>query len=336
MAPTPLMAATGVVMIAIVGASAAAWLWIVQRSRQGDELLAYEPRRRMPWSGAQLLALLLAYLLLHVGFNRVALDWAHSQPNQPAAGAALPREPRTEPHDVAESPQADSGDEHAKSNRALSIPELKAVLLLNVVVNLLFALAVIAVLRCGRARAAWADLGLPLTRLFSDLRAGAIGFIAASVPVQLLNVVLNLVLSENWKGEHPIVTFLSETSELSGVLIATGAAVAVAPLVEELLFRVVLQGWLEAHEPRLVAAPASPSGRTPVAWRPIVVTSASFALLHGAQGPAPVIPLFGLALVLGYLYQRTHRIWASVTLHFLFNLTSLLALWVTLSTKASQ
>ncbi|HEX3659268.1 MAG TPA: CPBP family intramembrane glutamic endopeptidase [Pirellulales bacterium] len=327
MDPTPLTTLAGGVVIAVLAASAALWLWIGKRWLRGQALLDDEPRRRVPWSGWQLLAIFLAYLLLHFGFSRVAQDWARSGPNRPAASSVVPPEQRTKPH-VADGAKAEAGDEPAASHRPLTIPEMKAALLANAMVNVLFGLAVVAVLCFGRAGASWADLGLPLTRLAYDIRAGVIGFFVAVVPVQLLNTLL----SAFWPGEHPIVTFLSKTTEVSGVLIATGAAVAVAPLIEELLFRVVLQGWLESNEPHADAAQFMPDGRAPIAWRPIILSSAIFALLHFGHGPAP-IPLFLLALVLGFLYQRTHRIWASVTLHFLFNLSSLLALWVTLSSK---
>jgi membrane protease YdiL (CAAX protease family) len=60
---------------------------------------------------------------------------------------------------------------------------------------------------------------------------------------------------------------------------------------------------------------------------PIVTSSLIFALLHVGHGPAP-IPLFFLALGLGYLYQRTHRIWPSVLVHCLLNTSSLAMLWL--------
>ena len=51
-----------------------------------------------------------------------------------------------------------------------------------------------------------------------------------------------------------------------------------------------------------------------------------FGLAHVGYGPDP-IPLFLLALVLGYTYQRTHRIVPSIVTHALFNGMSLFALW---------
>ena len=54
------------------------------------------------------------------------------------------------------------------------------------------------------------------------------------------------------------------------------------------------------------------------AWLPIVVASILFSLAHFGQGTAP-IPLFFLSLGLGFIYQRTHRIWPSIVAHMLVN-----------------
>jgi membrane protease YdiL (CAAX protease family) len=60
---------------------------------------------------------------------------------------------------------------------------------------------------------------------------------------------------------------------------------------------------------------------------PVVTSSLVFSLLHVGHGPAP-IPLFFLALGLGYLYQRTHRLWAPLAVHCLLNSSSLVMLWL--------
>lgn len=58
---------------------------------------------------------------------------------------------------------------------------------------------------------------------------------------------------------------------------------------------------------------------------PTAASSAVFALLHLSHGP-DFIPLTFLAVGLGYLYRRTHRITPGLVVHFLLNLTSMLAL----------
>lgn len=62
----------------------------------------------------------------------------------------------------------------------------------------------------------------------------------------------------------------------------------------------------------------------------IVFSSLVFSLMHLGHGADP-IPLFFLALALGYLYQRTGRILPSIIVHFCLNATSLIALWFSLS-----
>ena len=59
----------------------------------------------------------------------------------------------------------------------------------------------------------------------------------------------------------------------------------------------------------------------PSGWRaamPIVISSVLFAGMHFGHGIDP-IPLFFLAVVLGWLYQRTHRLWPCVVLHTALN-----------------
>jgi hypothetical protein len=71
----------------------------------------------------------------------------------------------------------------------------------------------------------------------------------------------------------------------------------------------------------------------PYGWLPIALSSLLFGLAHIGYGPEPV-PLFLLALILGYVYQRTHRIVPCMVTHALFNGTSLVALWRVMSAGA--
>ena len=58
------------------------------------------------------------------------------------------------------------------------------------------------------------------------------------------------------------------------------------------------------------------------AYWPILVSSLCFALVHWGQGLAP-IPLFVLALGLGYLFRQTGSLIACITVHFLLNFYSM-------------
>ncbi|MCA9240107.1 MAG: CPBP family intramembrane metalloprotease, partial [Planctomycetales bacterium] len=72
--------------------------------------------------------------------------------------------------------------------------------------------------------------------------------------------------------------------------------------------------------------PAETAPGLPHGWAPVLISSFVFALVHISQGAA-FISLFPLALVLGHLYQRTHRILPSVAAHMTFNLCSLALAW---------
>jgi len=73
-------------------------------------------------------------------------------------------------------------------------------------------------------------------------------------------------------------------------------------------------------------SPEAEDNARPIMWLPILVTSVLFALAHLNHGP-DWIPLFFLALGLGYLYQRTGRIQPCIVVHMLVNLLGILQLW---------
>ncbi|MCH8047083.1 MAG: CPBP family intramembrane metalloprotease, partial [Planctomycetes bacterium] len=66
---------------------------------------------------------------------------------------------------------------------------------------------------------------------------------------------------------------------------------------------------------------------------PICISSLIFAMLHIGQGAAP-IPLFVLALGLGYLYWRTGQLLPCIIVHMLLNGTSMALLWLSIYSPA--
>jgi hypothetical protein len=80
------------------------------------------------------------------------------------------------------------------------------------------------------------------------------------------------------------------------------------------------------QSPVLEKPPAIGVAGLPFSWLPISISSVLFGLAHFGYGPEP-IPLFFLALVLGYLYYRTHRIVPSIVAHAVFNLFTMIVLW---------
>jgi len=207
------------------------------------------------------------------------------------------------------------------------------------------------------------DFGWSPREMLSDLRLGLIGFVMLAPPVYALQGLL----VQFWQpSKHPLVEMFKASPDPQFFAVLFVAAAVVAPLFEELVFRVLLQGFLEkavrfhgeVHElffgefrgaetpivAELVDAPSPPTPlspeppvpsplslppelRGPAAWLPIAISSIVFALMHYSHGP-DWIPLTILAAGMGYLYQRTHRLLPSLVVHALVNSSSMLALWV--------
>jgi membrane protease YdiL (CAAX protease family) len=202
------------------------------------------------------------------------------------------------------------------------------------------------------------DLGLSASRdeVRRDVLIGATAFAASLVPIYSIMLVLNALFKPT-EG-HPLIEQLINDHSLNMMAASAFAAVVAAPLYEETAFRLVLQGWLEkiatpaprqsgpssarlttanaaerdAGEPAAklsidVAPLADGPGAQPVddhvaaqqpGWPPILVSGVLFGLAHWGHGVSP-LPLVLLGVVLGYVYQRTHRILPCMVCHFLFN-----------------
>lgn len=100
--------------------------------------------------------------------------------------------------------------------------------------------------------------------------------------------------------QHAVLQLLGERPSLEIYAWAVLSAVVVAPLFEELVFRVILQTWLERHV-----------GKT--AWP---LAAVLFAAVHRFPDSLAILPL---ALVLGDAYLRRRSYWEVVTAHGLFN-----------------
>ena len=187
--------------------------------------------------------------------------------------------------------------------------------------------------------------GFDRSQLWEDVVLGVRWFTMLIVPVVLLQVILT-----QWMPtEHPLIQLLRETENVAFLPVAAYAAVITAPIFEEAFFRLFLQGWLEKLQLNLQRIKLGGSSKADndavifggdlstgaedatlqrsTLWTPILVTSALFALAHLGHGPDG-IPLFFLAIGLGYLYQRTGRIQACIVVHMLVNALGILQLWV--------
>ena len=321
--------AMAIVMTTACALSLAAGFFLFQRHVDGQSLLAYEPRRRSPWGP---LVLVIPLFFIFIGLL-------------PLVG------------------NSDSAAEPVATEQFASSMLLFSVLMIA------FVPAVMAWLIADR-RANPHDLGLPenLRQFWEDARSGTIACLAALAPIFLLNYVLTMILRP--EEIHPLIDQLQNNGSRAMLLVGFLSAVLAAPLFEEFTFRVLLQGWLERLEDERLDFRATERPTTPIVdypdqipegpheidesiadeqswvrpsrgwlpalphgWTPILISSVLFGLAHVGHGVAP-IPLVFLGIVLGYLYQRTHRIVPCIAAHMLFNAYSMTLLWMNLESTA--
>jgi membrane protease YdiL (CAAX protease family) len=293
--------AAGMAMLGLVVFGLWGWTHVALRRLRGEPVLPYEPRRPVPWVWWDLWPLMV-FVALHIAGLAMMYTLGGTADLEEAAPEGT----------------------------------LRSVVMQGVV-SIGFAVAAIGfvVLRAG---ATPRDLGLSLTALPRDLRIGVAAFFTLALPVLLMQAAL-----VQWRpSKHPLIEMLRD--QPSPLLFAASftLAVIIAPVVEEYLFRVLLQGWLEkaASPPAEEIVWASPAvekdhdvyaaevvaERRPPYW-PIFVSAAVFALMHFSHGPDP-IPLFFLALGLGYLYRQTHRAAPCIMVHVLLNGMSMTLLFL--------
>ena len=106
----------------------------------------------------------------------------------------------------------------------------------------------------------------------------------------------------NWsKASQEAQATLIESENLWVLFLTVGV---LTPIAEELFFRGALMGWMMLRRfPR---------------WIVILLPALLFAVMH--LNPVGMLPIFFLALLLGYLRWATGSLWSSVGLHICNNL----------------
>jgi membrane protease YdiL (CAAX protease family) len=290
------------VLAAVAAGSLVGWFLVIRRMRRGLEPLPFEPRPPINWTGAETLLVIAAYLASGSAAGSLA-RWVYGKDLAQAAPVAI-----------------GAGTPAASIVEKLS--PLSILLQGKVVGDVLFLLIALAIFRFARPTPS-EQIGLSARPLF-DLRTGLAAFVVIVPPVILLQVGLTKLIGES---VHPVLVGLKHSPDDALWIWSTIAVVGTAPLLEEFLFRGVIQNWLTrawsfAANPMVTVAgeivPPSPRAVAFAQYGPIVATAVLFALVHLGNGPDP-IPLFFLALGLGYLFRQTNRIWACWIVHLLLN-----------------
>lgn len=130
---------------------------------------------------------------------------------------------------------------------------------------------------------------------------------------QLVSIVVLLIFQQA-QIDQVAVEHLKDVRANPSLYITTFVLIiTLVPLIEEMLFRGFLQSWLRMKL------------RSPV--KAISLTSLIFAFFHyspsqGITNIELLISLYILSCFLGYLYEKTRSLWASIGLHATFNAVS--------------
>ncbi|MDZ4821582.1 MAG: CPBP family intramembrane glutamic endopeptidase [Planctomycetota bacterium] len=204
----PLAIEYAIYAVAIAG-SLFAWILLGRWYSRTGQILPFEPRRAVPWTAIDLVLILMAQLLLGLLVMRIM----------------------QQRFDISGVPEIAN----------LARPELLTLLWLSIgasILTVLFAVALVA-LRCNADRD---DLGLNTKELRADLRRGVIAFVL----IATLVYALQAGLFHLYPTPHPFIDLLRKQPDNELFLVIFVSVVIVAPICEEILFRVLLQGWLES------------------------------------------------------------------------------------------
>ncbi|MBC7965526.1 MAG: CPBP family intramembrane metalloprotease [Fuerstia sp.] len=137
-----------------------------------------------------------------------------------------------------------------------------------------------------------------------ELRFAAEVFLAAYLPttaLRLLIVLISIGIVGEPPDSHPFLEMLKAGVSVPMIVMILVVAVFVAPIVEELQFRVVILGGIAQLGKPVLA---------------LIASSILFAFAHGFPDSIALIPL---ALALGYAYLRRRSYVTVMLVHFLFN-----------------
>ncbi|HJN12846.1 MAG: CPBP family intramembrane metalloprotease [Pirellulaceae bacterium] len=346
---TLLPAAFSLTMSLLVLASIWSWMFVLRKLIAREPLLAYEPRKAARWSLLEVVITFMMIISLQalVGVMLLVLDSA--SPNvAPVVAAGAEQSPVTD-----------------------SILLRWTIVLSGVASLVACGLGgLIIVMRTGSR---WGtDLGLTLRQAGRDISYGVVAYALLAPIIMLIQATLHHwypsehPLIESFRSDPTLGFYL--VCVFSAAIVAPASEEFVCRvLLQGWLERVFAAtscqrtpflaqeqemprpersldvdsnpyamppGMSEVEADEKVSSnvqPVEPARPFPSVF-PIIISSSVFAVLHWGNGLDP-IPLFVLALGLGYLYQRTHRILPCVVLHFLVNAFALVMLAMSLVVK---
>lgn len=350
------LSTASVVLLAVAGlVSFGILLHLFQRHIAGQTLLEYEPRRRVPWGAG------IATIALIFPLSGIAVTLAN--PASPIDNAPLVE---TRTSEIVQEIVDKAPEEAGKSPEQFVVQVWTMFGLMVTFVVIIAALLHVMY----NADWHDLGLPSSQTQLLSDIGIGLIACLVSIMPVYLIQIVLALLLQpeqghplvEELQQKYNTATMIASFAvvvigaplfeEFSFRLLVQGwlekkedEFIDYTPTVrrnvstlelpgDELLSETIPAEDTQAFdETNTITSPRlSPRGflpDLPQGWLPVLVTGTIFGLAHLGHGVSP-IPLVLFGIVLGYLYQRTHRLVPSITAHAVFNAYSMTMIWLSL------
>jgi hypothetical protein len=130
--------------------------------------------------------------------------------------------------------------------------------------------------------------------------------------------------------QHQQLKLIGEHPQLLSRILIVFIAVAVAPLLEEMLFRGLFQtairSYIEALRPLRLSQDTPEEEHTNykyVAWPAVFISSVLFTMTHANAGHWPA--LFVLGICMGYSYEKSGSLFRPIFIHSIFNGISVIA-----------
>ncbi len=159
--------------------------------------------------------------------------------------------------------------------------------------------------------------GLNVKTIHKDFLAAFVNLLTIW-PLMMAAIILTISFGKLiWGQEYQIqqhqeLELITQYSQLPLRILIAVVAVVIAPVLEELLFRGLVQTMIRSFL-------AIRNG----AWLAILISSALFAIVHANPGHWPA--LFVLSVCLGYSYEKSGSLFRPIFIHSLFNTASIIA-----------
>ena len=121
-----------------------------------------------------------------------------------------------------------------------------------------------------------------------------------------------VIMADYHLQQHQQLEMITQYPELPLRIIVIIAAVIVAPVFEEMLFRGLFQSMARSYFETRYGA-----------WKAILVSSVLFAMVHANAGHWP--SLFVLSLCIGYSYEKSGSLFRPIFIHATFNAISVIS-----------